>query len=310
MKAKKGNVYTFTIAVVAVIAIAFSISEFLNLGNVAEKLSFFIPLLFLVFGYDNSGLRTNFLSLFFRDKVVFGWLQRENNCDDKISEILKTFIYYLVLVFMFFPMFSVAKFAWIPLIILNIISYFRFIIKNDIFPLSDDLSGETPLKGLIFTVLSFVLTPRDSNISATMLIITVVVATILLLSLLLSHLFGEYESDKTILIIALVVLFSFYSVRTANYIWDYKEPNTYASVIIEKRTEKGGRHHAATYYFIIEDWRNPERKFELQVGQKNYFANDIGDYVEICQGEGALGGRWYEYDTIKEKEQDNGTQND
>lgn len=310
MKAKKANVFTFTIAVLAIAAIAYCVCEFLNLGFIAEKLSFFIPLIFLVFGYDNSGLRTNFLSLFFKDKIVFGWLQRENSSDDQVSEILKTFIYYLVVIFVFFPIFSVVKFAWIPLVILNVISYFRFIIKNDLFPLSDDLSGETPIKGLIFTVLALIFTPTDSNISAIMLIIVVIVAAILLLSLLLSHLFGKFESDKTILIVALLVLFSFYSVRSANYIWDYKEPNTYESVIFEKKEERGGRHRSTLYYFIIEDWQNPGRKFELRVGPKSYFANDIGDYVKIRQGEGALGGRWYEYDTIQEKEQDNGTQND
>ncbi len=307
---------TFTLAVLGIACGVWFCYAFFGLNQILWQVAFFVALCIITFAYDNSGLRTGLFRLLFKDKVFFKWLQRENKGRYAVTEALKTITYFLLSIYIFLGEGKRLLFLWVLIVALNLIMYLRYAIKKEFF-------GENKIKhcwtvhksmGLTAAVFFYHLF-KMTYISLTMLLLTVAligVFTLLLLIASRKSSISKFDISSTILI--LIVFFAG-SVFSANHLFDYNNTQMYPAYIAFKYEKDVffDKSPLPRQFFEITDWNGGNKHHTYQASELDYRHYKVGDEIEIRQGEGTLGGRWYEIVTYTDyvvEEQENGTQKD
>lgn len=280
----------FTLVVMGIAFGLWLCYAFFGLNQFVVKVAFFVALCIITFAYDNSGLRTGLFRLLFKDKVFAKWLQRENKGRYAVTEALKTATYFSLSIYCFTDSRKLQIFLWILIVILNLIMFFRYAVKKEICGESYTKPCRTVNKSLALTsaVLFFYLY-KNARISATMIAIFAVLGLALVLFLFISNRAGEIDRLDVLFMTAMVIIFCFSSVWSANYVFAFKEPQVHQVEIVNKfskRIEVRER-----YFFEIIDWDNDIELYTAS--QQEYFNYNEGDTLEIAEYEGALGGTWY-----------------
>ena len=303
--------YTFFGVIACFMLVFYCCCDFLSWNEIIWKTAASTAFFVLSFACDNSGLRTGFFKLFLKKKIVFKWLQRENSYQDIVSEWLKTITYFCLVCYWIFGGTTFKVIAWVIIVILNIIMWIRRIACSELFSRDRFVEFEVQQKSILLTSIVFYITFDKISFSTKMLIITAVSVIAFAAVLFIATVLRKLKNCNVVLSIILFAVFSFCSVRCANYIFDFNEPTIYESEIISKETtEILGRRRRTMHYFVIEDWNDSKKNITHLTDALTYNTNQVGDTIKIRQGEGALGGRWYEFETLTEKRSDNGTQND
>lgn len=305
--------FTFAAIAIGIAFCVFGCCAWFNLSNLIWQITFLIAICVVIFSFDNSGLRNALLKFLFKGKVVFDWFQREDNGWDVITEALKTAIYFLITFYAFLIERKIQVLLWILVVVLNLVLCLRYVWKSELFYKNQVTRCFTVHKSLALTsAVLFLCLNKTIIISFTMWILTVVLVGIFVLFLLIVNRTGKINRIDPLLIIALVAIFSFSSVRSANYVFDYEEPKIYQVEITNKYKKDlmFDKSYRERGFFEIEDWNNESGFLIYPASQIDYNFYKIGDKLEVCQGEGALGGIWYDILTESEKRSDNGTQND
>ena len=265
---------------------------------------------------DNSGLRTGLCRILFKDKIISKWLQRENKGWSVVTEALKTAVYFLFSIYIFFDEGKPLLLLWVLIVALNIIMYLRYVIKKEFLNEEREaylwtIHRSMGITGVMFLLYMF----KRTEFSLMMvLLIVAMVAVFSLILFITIRKRGVSKFDITTTILVLIVFFVG-TVFSANHFFDYNNTKVCTAHIALKYSEEFilSRHNRERYVFEIPDWNGENKHHKYIASQLDYKLYNVGDEIEIRQGEGVLGGRWYEYKTFEEnvmEEQENGTQKD
>lgn len=284
--------FNFAAVIIGVSTGIMFVCEYFSLNDIIWRLAYCFGLFIITFAYDNSGIRTGFFRILFKDKVSDKWLQRENKSHYAFTEALKTATYFLLSVYCFIDSRKLQIFLWILIVVLNLIMFFRYAVKKEIRGESYTKPCRTVNKSLALTsVVLFFRLYKSASVSVTMLVLTAALGFGLVAFLFISNRAGEINRIDVLFMTAMVIVFCFSSVWSANYVFAFKEPQVHQVKIASKFSKRIKVQER--YFFEIRDWDNDLELYTPT--QLDYFYYNEGDTFEVVENEGALGGTWYDY---------------
>lgn len=286
--------FKFAAIIIGICTCIMFVCVFFELKDIIWQTILCAGLCIITFSYDNSGIRTVFLRFLFKDRVFADWLQRENKGHYVFTEALKTVTCFLLSIYCFIDARKLQMFLWILIVILNLIMFFRYTVRKEIYGESYTKPCRTVHKSLALTsAVLFFKMYKNASISVTMFALIAILGLALVVFLFISNRAGEIDRLDVLFITAMVIVFCFSSVWSANYTFAFKEPQVHQVEIVNKFSKR--IRIRERYFFEIRDWDNGIELYTPT--QQDYFHYNEGDTFEVVEYEGALGGKWYNFST-------------